>query len=138
MISFTVPGNPQSLKRHRTFRRGNFTGQYDPSKADKSDFLAMAMQHRPDVPLSCPLSVEINCCFPRPKGHYRTGKNAHLLKDGAPGWHTGRPDADNLGKFVCDALNGIFWMDDSCICLLTISKGYGPVPYTEVTITAAL
>jgi len=137
MISFNVPGNPQALKRHRTFRRGNFTGQYDPSKGDKFDFLAMAMQHAPENPLSIPLSVEVCCYFQHPKNHYRTGKNSHLLKEGAPLWHTGRPDADNLGKFVCDALNGIFWIDDSCISILTVKKTYGDYPGTRIFISPA-
>lgn len=137
VIEFSVPGNPQALKRHRTFRRGNFSGQYDPSKGDKADFLAKCMQHKPDVPLDEPLKVVLVFKFERPKSHYRTGKNASLLKDDAPDWHTKTPDADNLAKFVCDSLNGIFWRDDSCICSLIVAKQYRAVPCVEITIQKA-
>ena len=133
-ITFIVPGNPQELKRHRTFRRGTFTGQYDPSKGDKADFLAKAMLFKPDVPFDEPLSVALSFYFQRPKAHYRSGKKAHLLKENAPIWHTKTPDADNLVKFVCDALNGIFWKDDSRICELSIVKQFSITPHIGIQI----
>jgi Holliday junction resolvase RusA-like endonuclease len=37
---------------------------------------------------------------------------------------TGKPDADNIAKIVGDALNGVVWVDDSQIVLLTIRKMY--------------
>lgn len=123
-IKFSVFGDPKALKRHRTFRRGNFTGSYDPSKGDKADFLAKAMRHKPEKPFDCPLAVKLDFVFPRPKSHFRTGKNAGLLRDDAPMWHTSSPDTDNLAKFVCDALNGVFWRDDKVVASLTISKRY--------------
>ena len=134
ICEFTVPGDPVALKRHRTFRRGVFSGTYDPSKGDKADFLAKALENRPTAPLDEPLAVALVFYFGRPKAHYRTGKNKHLLRDDAPHWHTRTPDADNLAKLVCDSLNGIFWRDDSCICDLTIKKCYDKVPRTAVTV----
>ena len=134
ICEFTVPGDPVALKRHRTFRRGKFSGTYDPSKGDKADFLAKALEHRPDVPLDQPLAVTLLFYFGRPKSHYRTGKNKHLLRDDAPTWHTRTPDADNLAKLCADALNGIFWRDDSCISALTVMKRYDNVPRTVVSV----
>ena len=133
-ITFTVPGNPLALKRHRNFTRGNFTGTYDPSKGDKADFLAKAIANRPEVPLDEPLFVGLVFGFTRPKSHFRTGKYSGLLKSNAPCWHTKTPDADNLAKFVCDSLNGIFWRDDSCVCKLNVTKKYSSGPRTELTI----
>ena len=133
-LTFTVPGNPVALKRHRTFRRGTFTGQYDPSKGDKADFITIAMQSRPERPLDEPLEVNFVFCFQRPKSHYGSGKNSDKLKPTAPAYHTGKPDADNLVKFVCDSLNGLFWRDDSIICRATAIKMYGEQPRTEITI----
>lgn len=123
--SFFVPGEPVALKRHRHGRFGN----YDPSKNDKADFLAkaMAMLHRPAEPLDMPLSVKIKAYFTRPKSHYGTGKNSGKLKQTAPKYHTGRPDADNIGKFVLDALSSVYWRDDACIADLHVTKVYGPV-----------
>lgn len=134
-IEFTVPGNPQALKRHRSVRCGKFTRQYDPSAGDKQDFLAKAMEHRPDEPLTEPLMVTLQFCFARPKNHYGTGKKAGVLKDNAPDMHTSRPDCDNLAKFVLDALNGVYWKDDCIIVQLTAVKHYGNNPSVTVMIS---
>ena len=133
-IYFIVPGNPVALKRHRSFTRGKMHGTYDPSKGDKGDFLAKAMANRPDKPLDEPLRVRLDFYFQRPKSHYRTGKFSDQKKDSAPYWHTKTPDADNLAKFVCDSLNGVFWRDDSIVCDLTVTKAYSKVPRTDITI----
>ena len=133
-ITFTIPGNPNALKRHRHFRRGNFTQTYDPSKGDKADFLSIAMNNRPKKPFNCPLYVLFEFQFQRPQSHYRTGKYADQLKPNAPTWHTKTPDTDNLIKFVCDSLNGIFWKDDSCICQIRAVKFYSNTPSTVIQI----
>jgi len=134
-IRFFVPGKPQSLKRHRTRRLSNgITIQMDPSKEDKADFLVMAMAHRPDEPINEPVCLEMCCVFQRPKSHYRTGRNAHLLKDTAPYWYSRTPDADNLLKFVCDALNGIYWTDDKLVIPMGIHRVYGTAPGVYVRV----
>jgi len=133
-IEFIVPGNPQALKRHRTFTKGTFTGTYDPSKDDKSNFLAKAMQNRPQTPLERPILLKLYFYFQRPKAHYGTGSKAGILKDTAPVWHTKTPDADNLVKFVCDSLNKIFWRDDSYVCALVVHKKYDEVPRVHIII----
>lgn len=134
-IEFTVPGNPVALKRHRTVRVGKFNKNYDPSEGDKADFLTKAIENKPEIPWDEPLFVKFVFCFSRPKSHYRSGKNSHLLKEAAPKWHTGVPDFDNLEKFVGDALNGIFWKDDKVICSSATDKIYGPQPYIQIQIS---
>ena len=135
MIEFFVPGKPQALKRHRTYRMPNGkTVRVDPSGAAKDDFLAKAMEHRPEEPLRGPLWVVVFCYFARPKSHYGTGKNAGLLKDSAPVYHTSAPDADNILKFVGDALNGIFWRDDRQIAIARINKVYAGSPGIHIDI----
>ncbi|MCP4709865.1 MAG: RusA family crossover junction endodeoxyribonuclease [Planctomycetes bacterium] len=128
-IDFFIPGNPVALKRHRTMM--NMRGrsiQYDPSKSDKADFLAKAMERRPAKPLEGPLSLSIVFNFARPKSHYRTGKYAGELKSNAPVYHTCTPDLDNLLKFVGDAFNGVFWKDDSAIARVSTIKKYEDAP----------
>jgi Holliday junction resolvase RusA-like endonuclease len=133
-IDFKVPGNPKALKRHRSFQKGKFKGTYDPSQNDKADFLAVCIENKPKVPFDEPLHVSITFCFARPKNHYRTGANAHLLRDVAPKYHIGTPDMDNLEKFVADSLNGIFWKDDSRICSNSNEKIYGEQGYIRIRI----
>jgi Holliday junction resolvase RusA-like endonuclease len=134
MLSFKVAGKPQALKRHRTFRMGDKNINVDPSKGDKADFLTMALQHQPSTPIDFPVKVTILCYFQRPKSHYGTGKNSKVLKLKAPVWHTSVPDADNLGKFVCDSLNGIFWKDDSFVSSLLVVKLYSDDPSVYVSV----
>ena len=57
------------------------------------------------------------------------------MKDTAPLWHTSKPDADNLGKFVMDSMNKIYWKDDSVIADLWIIKQYSDKPRTEIEIS---
>lgn len=140
-ITFEVPGDPKALKRHRTVsfnRRGEplrFPRQYDPSQGDKADFLAKAMQFKPEKPLEGPLGLKTLFQFARPQSHYRTGKFSHELKPNPPCRHAGKPDIDNLFKFVADALNGIFWRDDKQIAVVVLGKYWGDKPgvYVEVT-----
>lgn len=42
--------------------------------------------------------------FARPKSHYRTGRNAHLLRDDAPPRPIGAPDLSKLARSTEDAL----------------------------------
>ncbi|MGH3098479.1 MAG: hypothetical protein ACRDMV_21040, partial [Streptosporangiales bacterium] len=44
--------------------------------------------------------VDIEFRFNRPKSHYGTGGNAHLVKASAPLFPTGKPDADKLLRSV--------------------------------------
>jgi crossover junction endodeoxyribonuclease RusA len=62
--------------------------------------------------------------FPRPRSHYRTGKNQHLLRDSAPIWHATKPDVDKLCRAVFDSLSGVLIQDDSQIASLRAEKVY--------------
>ena len=137
MIEFFVPGNPKAQMRHRTYdlRRGGRV-RVDPSKADKQTFLALAMQHRPPEPLTGPLCLRLICVFPRPQNHYHQGMGprAGQLRTKSPFWRAALPDWDNVGKFVCDALNGVFWRDDRLIVSSRTDKLYGEKPGIYVRI----
>jgi Holliday junction resolvase RusA-like endonuclease len=65
-------------------------------------------------PLDEPLIVEMTFTFVRPRSHYRTGKNAHLLKDDAPTRPAGPPDVSKLARSTEDALTDAgLWRDDA-------------------------
>ncbi len=144
VIEFIVYGNPKAQKRHRTFtkdkrgRRLAFPIKLDPSKDDKASLLAQVMQHRPDAPWTGPIEMRIKWVMPRPKSHYRTGAHAGELKPDAPTYCTSlrRGDGDNLEKLILDALNEIFYLDDSQIAAVQKVKVYDPTvperPRTEV------
>lgn len=61
----------------------------------------------------------------RPKSHHRTGRNAHLLRDGAPRRPEGKPDLSKLVRSTEDALTGLVWHDDSRVVEYTrVAKVY--------------
>jgi Holliday junction resolvase RusA-like endonuclease len=138
VIRFVVYGNPKHQKRHRTFRVGK-TKQvdvnWDPSDTDKADFLSLAHQYRPEKPINGPVSLKVVCYFSRPKSHYRTGRHTGELRPDAPIWCATKPDGDNLLKFVLDALNGVYWTDDSRVVKACVAKLYDERPRTEIEVS---
>lgn len=123
MSKFVVHGRPLPLQRHRCVKSTN--RMYDPSAAAKRDFLRLCIAKRPPCgALAGPLAVHLKFRMPRPKSHFRTGKFNHVLRADAPTLHTKTPDVDNLAKFVLDALNGTFYVDDAQIVRLSAVKDY--------------
>ncbi len=116
----TIKFEPVSLKRHRHRLKG---GTYDPSKKDKDDFIK-AIENFPEEKMTKPLRCVLNFYCKRPKNHYKTGKNAHILKDTSPKYNINNKDLDNMVKFVLDALNDKLYTDDSLIFEISCSKMY--------------
>ena len=133
MISFTIPGKPKALKRHRVAKNGRM---YDPSSKDKRDIWLQIARFKPKQPISGNIILSLSFTMPRPKNHYRAGRRSHVLKVKAPYYHIKRPDLDNLVKLIADVIQGKdrFIMDDSQICTLYAEKQYGKEPKTEVII----
>ena len=84
--------------------------------------------------LSGPVYVICTFRFSRPRSHYRTGKNAHLLRPSSPHYKTSKPDTDKLQRAVGDALTGVAIKDDSQIVKWGTVKVYGDSPRTELLI----
>jgi len=87
--------------------------------------------------LTCAVSVRICFVIARPKGHYRTGKHSHLLRDNAPPHHVIKPDVLKLTRAVEDALTGIIYRDDCATVRLEVEKTYGHPECCIVTIQPA-
>lgn len=78
---------------------------------------------RPALGADVPVSMALTFYLPRPPSHYRSGRNAHLLRADAPRFATGKPDWDNLSKLVCDALIGLLYHDDAqIVCIAAAGK----------------
>jgi|SRR5579875_860519 len=90
----------------------------------RSDVQAAAIQQYKGPLLAGAISMAYTFRFPRPKNHFRRGKNSHLMREDAPVWHTGTPDLTKIIRSTEDALTGIVWRDDSQVCLRTESKRY--------------
>jgi crossover junction endodeoxyribonuclease RusA len=81
------------------------------------------------VMLSGPVNVQVCFAFARPAGHYRTGRNAAMLRDAAPRYPAGkkRNDLDKLVRAVLDGLDaGGAFEDDGQVVQLAAAKVYAP------------
>jgi Holliday junction resolvase RusA-like endonuclease len=85
-----------------------------------------------------PVGVEVVFYLKRPQGHYRTGRNAHLLRDTAPAHPKVKPDLDKLARSTLDALSDAgIWDDDCQVVNLQVFKRYcrtGQAPGAQIVI----
>lgn len=134
-LSFVVHGTPVPQGSHKGYAVGGravITNDNAKTRPYRADVTAAAVAAKaqlidPDGILFAhrALAVEARFWMPRPKGHYRTGRNAHLLRDGAPAYPTGKPDTDKLGRLIGDALTAAgVWRDDSQVVDWLMSKRY--------------
>lgn len=77
------------------------------------------------LPLTGPLEVSIDFYLPRPGYHFGTGRNAGVLKPGAPAYVDKKPDVDKLLRSTLDGLKeaGIY-RDDAQVAIATGVKRY--------------
>jgi Holliday junction resolvase RusA-like endonuclease len=77
------------------------------------------------------LAVECDFYLKRPEGHWGTGRNAHLLKDGQPARPRSIPDVDKLLRAILDGLSEIVYRDDSLVTAAPPEKHYAIPDGTE-------
>ena len=143
LIEFWVDGvpRPQGSKRH--VGGGRMVEASPHVKGWRDLVSAVAFQSMPGDPISTPVGVAVHFLFPRPKSHYRTGKNAHLLRTGAPDRPTTRSvgDTDKLCRAILDSLavtsGGGVLVDDSQVVWLYGQKDWaqddeGPGAYVRI------
>lgn len=132
-IRFSIYGEPTAKGRPRFSFRGNFARAYTPVKTAQAEnnLRAQAMPHRPAQPLETPLFVGIRVFRSIPKSMAK--KRIELAEKGYLRPVT-KPDVDNYQKLVYDALNGIFWRDDSQIVESKTAKFYSSTPRLEIEI----
>ena len=107
--------------------RNRYGAVYESSRAVKPwrEAIRAEVQQQMPAPLAGAVTCWIAFYMARPKGHYRTGRNAHLLRDGAPARPAGKPDVDKLARAVLDGLtDGGAWKDDGQVVTLTALKVY--------------
>lgn len=132
---FVVPGEPHGKGRARFARAGRFVRTYTPEKTAsyeaKVATLALTTKpaNWPAADRSVHYSVTIVCAFGVPASLSRI-KRLTLPGTGC----AKKPDADNIAKTVCDALNGIAWVDDSQVTFLSVRKNWAIQPGVYVAI----
>lgn len=135
-IVFTVPGAPAGKARARTVKN-KYTGQ-TMSFTPESTILYENLIKNCYMQASAyifnnkePLRLCINAYFAPPASASKKRCGAMLTGNERP---VKKPDADNIAKTVCDALNGLAYGDDTQICQLIVNKTYAAVARLEVEI----
>jgi len=105
------------------------------SKDWKTDVKYEASRAYSGAPLECPISVTFTFHIVRPNGHYRSGKNSHLLRDTAPKYPAKKPDLLKLARGVEDAMTGIIYRDDAQIVSERLFKRFAATPGVTIKIT---
>ena len=99
---------------------------YDPApvKEAKELLIAHLLPHRPDKPLTGPVSLSTVWLFPKGKSH-RHGE-----------WRITKPDTDNLQKLLKDCMTRCgYWKDDAQVVCEAVEKRWSDDPagiYIEV------
>lgn len=112
-LRIEIPIEPRGQGRARVAVRGKYARVY---KADADDqyegtlrtFFRDAMRGR-DIPPG-PVRIDVLAVFTLAKSHHRKTRPVPERR------HVGKPDIDNVLKAVCDAANGILWVDDTQVC----------------------
>ena len=127
MICFEIPGKPQGKARARTFYNSKL-GKMKSITHENTELYENLIKHC-YLETKCepfldkvPLEVEITACFPIPKSATKKDRERIKLMEYYP---TKKPDADNIAKVVCDALNGLAYKDDAQVIDLTVHKRFG-------------
>jgi Holliday junction resolvase RusA-like endonuclease len=130
VIEFTIFGRPQQKGSKQPFvnRRkdgSTFAGMKDANPIARhwqaAVSAAAAAAYTGELLIE-PVHLDVAFFFSRPRSHYRTGRNRHLLKPAAPTIHANIPDLDKLVRTLADGLQGIVLMDDKQIGKLTATK----------------
>jgi Holliday junction resolvase RusA-like endonuclease len=125
---FFVPGQPQGKGRAKVTVRGKFAHAYTPDKTVNYEARivgAYDVKYANQELCDEELRIIIRAVFPVPKSTSKKQAGLMLAGEIAP---TKKPDADNIAKVICDALNGIAYTDDTRIVTMMLTKEYGAIP----------
>lgn len=129
-LRFDIPGKPGAKQRPRHTKSGH---TYTPDQTvNYENLVKMCFREKyPDfVPLDGPIIMQVTANFPIPESWSKKKKMMALRHDIYPG----KPDWDNIGKIVSDALNGIAYKDDSQVMYCCVAKYYSSRPEVGVLI----
>lgn len=131
--SFCVLGEPKGKARARVTRFGTYTPEATIMYENlvKTEYRRQCADYR--FSDNQPLSLKVTAEFGIPSGTSKT-KRAHMMNGSIR--PIKRPDWDNIGKIVSDALNKVAYRDDSQVVECLVSKHYSDHPKVSVTISA--
>lgn len=124
-FTFLVEGRAEGKDRPRFARGHAFTTQKTRAfEAKVKRAAAEAMERHGLEPTEQSVRVEITCFFLPPKS--ATKKFLSEIDQGFV-MYDKKPDADNIIKAVCDAMNGVVFDDDKRVASVHCTKQYTTV-----------
>ena len=137
-IRFTVLGTPVPQGSKRAFGGVLVDTNHKTLKPWRQEVAAACQEAANGRQLLGPVGLIVQFHFARPKSHYRTGKNAHLLRENAPEFVDKKPDIDKTLRAVMDAITiAGAWRDDAQVVATVMTKRYDEQPSLNVTIVHA-
>lgn len=132
MIQFAIMGEPQGKGRPKFTKKGH---TYTPEKTaayEKAAALAYKRRYYGEsFEKGVPLEMRIRAYCKVPQSASKAKKADMLSGRIRP---TKTPDADNIAKIICDALNGVAYHDDAQIVRIAVEKYYSAAGYVEVAL----
>jgi Holliday junction resolvase RusA-like endonuclease len=127
-LRFIIPGEPKGKARHRTTKTGR---TYTPKPTvDYENLIKQCYSSSCDKErLEGQIEAHVQAFFSIPKSTSKKKREQMLSGEIRP---TKKPDWDNIGKVVCDALNELAYHDDSSIVDGIVRKYYSEEPRVEV------
>lgn len=124
MIKLTIPGEPCAKQRPRTTKQGH---TYTPQKTVNYETLVkqLYIMQNQRQQLEGEIKLMVKAYFRIPKSKLKAFQKQKIRP-------TTKPDWDNVGKIISDALNGLAYRDDSQIVSATVEKWYSLEPRVEV------
>lgn len=134
-MEFTVFGKPEGKARARVVKGHAYTPDNTAAyeAAVRVAFMANCSESvKRYGPLpSKPIRIEILAFYAVPKSASKRAQERMRNNELRP---VIRPAWDNIGKVICDALNGVAWHDDSQSVEANVVKRYGITPMVCVKI----
>lgn len=134
-IKFSVPGKPFGKQRPKFSRAGKYVMTYTPDETTNYESLVKLMYQNEARGRAfaddAMLDVRIIAYYEIPKSTSKKKRQMMLEHKLRPGK---KPDWDNIGKVICDSLNGIAYHDDAAVVDAQVRKFYAEKPRVDVTI----
>lgn len=133
-VEFTVLGTPMGKGRPVFSRYAGGVHTRTPEKtAVYENLVRMEYERQCDAafPTYEALKVDVFAYYAIPKSVSKKMRQAMLDGIIRP---TKAPDWDNIGKIICDSLNGLAYHDDSQVVAGTVQKWYSEQPRVHIII----
>ena len=131
---FTIYGSPQGKGRPRFSTIGGHVHTRTPDQTVIYENLVKTeyeIQCGKQFPDNAMLDVRVFAYYDIPKSVSKKKRQAMLDRKIRP---TKKPDWDNIGKIICDSLNGVAYRDDAQIVDSMVRKFYSETPRVVVSI----